>query len=165
MLQTKKEGLHKYWSLLEMKLLPLWQFILKTMIMINEAWKLDLKIVLLGSFERPIFFSQYHELDDSNRQKYQRFFETNSQNLSLETRSYCGGTLKSTLWDQFSCLLKSSNSSICIRHCILGYYCVIIGLSKKRKQHLSQISARAGESHKHRKIDQENKRKKRFLRK
>ncbi len=40
-----------------------------------------------------------------------------------------------------------------------------MGLSKKRKQHLSQISARAAESHKHRKIDRENERKKRFLRK
>ena len=40
-----------------------------------------------------------------------------------------------------------------------------MGLSKKRKQHLSLISARAAESHKHRKIDRENKQKKRFLRK
>ena len=40
-----------------------------------------------------------------------------------------------------------------------------MGLSKKRKQHLSLISARAAESHKHRKIDRENERKKRFLRK
>ena len=37
-----------------------------------------------------------------------------------------------------------------------------MGLSKKRKQHLSLISARAAESHKHRKIDRENERKKRF---
>ncbi len=38
-------------------------------------------------------------------------------------------------------------------------------LSKERKQHLSLISARAAESHKYRKIDRENERKKRFLRK
>ena len=42
---------------------------------------------------------------------------------------------------------------------------MIMGLSKKRKQHLSLISARAAESHKHRKIDRENERKKRFLKK
>ena len=40
-----------------------------------------------------------------------------------------------------------------------------MGLSKKRKQQLSQMSARAAESHKHRKIDRENERKRRFLRK
>ena len=40
-----------------------------------------------------------------------------------------------------------------------------MGLSKKRKQHLSLISARAAESHKRRKIDRENEQKKRFLRK
>ena len=40
-----------------------------------------------------------------------------------------------------------------------------MGLSKKRKQHLRRITARAAESHKHRKIDRENERKKRFLRK
>ena len=36
-----------------------------------------------------------------------------------------------------------------------------MGLSKKRKQHLSLITARATESHKHRKIDREYERKKR----
>ena len=40
-----------------------------------------------------------------------------------------------------------------------------MGLSKKRKQQLLQMSARAAESHKHRKIDRENERKKRFLKK
>ena len=40
-----------------------------------------------------------------------------------------------------------------------------MGLSKKRKQHLSLITARAAESHKHRKIDREYERKKRFLKK
>ena len=40
-----------------------------------------------------------------------------------------------------------------------------MGLSKKRKQHLSLITARAPESHKHRKIDQEHERKKRVLKK
>ena len=39
------------------------------------------------------------------------------------------------------------------------------GLSKKRKQQSLQMSARAAESHKHRKIDRENERKKRFLKK
>ncbi len=38
-------------------------------------------------------------------------------------------------------------------------------LSKKRKQHLAQITVRAAESKKHRKIDQENQRRRRFLRK
>ncbi len=38
-------------------------------------------------------------------------------------------------------------------------------LSKKRKQHLVQITVRAVESKKHRKIDQENQRRRRFLRK
>ena len=40
-----------------------------------------------------------------------------------------------------------------------------MGLSKKRKQHLSLISTRAAENQKHRKIDRENERKKRFLKK
>ncbi len=40
-----------------------------------------------------------------------------------------------------------------------------MGLSKKRKQHLAQITVRAAESKKHRKIDQENQRRGRFLRK
>ena len=39
-----------------------------------------------------------------------------------------------------------------------------MGLSKKRKQHLAQITVRAAESKKHRKIDEENQRR-RFLRK
>ena len=39
-----------------------------------------------------------------------------------------------------------------------------MGLSKKRKQHLSLITARAAESHKRRKIDRENERKTRVLR-
>ena len=42
---------------------------------------------------------------------------------------------------------------------------VTMGLSKKRKQQLIQMSARAAESHKHRKLDRENERKKRFLKK
>ena len=42
---------------------------------------------------------------------------------------------------------------------------MITGLSRKRKQQLSQMSARAAESHKHRKIDRENERRGRFLRK
>lgn len=41
----------------------------------------------------------------------------------------------------------------------------MMGLSKKRKQHISRMSTGAAESHKHRKIDRENERKKRFLRK
>ena len=40
-----------------------------------------------------------------------------------------------------------------------------IGLSKKRKQHLARIIVCAAESKKHRKIDKENQRKRRFLRK
>ena len=40
-----------------------------------------------------------------------------------------------------------------------------MGLSKKRTQHLSQITARAAESNKRRKVDQENQRKRRFLKK
>ena len=40
-----------------------------------------------------------------------------------------------------------------------------MGLSKKRKQQLIQMSARAAKSHKHRKLDRENERKKRFLKK
>lgn len=40
-----------------------------------------------------------------------------------------------------------------------------MGLSRKRKQHLAQITARAAESKKHRKIDEENRRRGRFLRK
>lgn len=40
-----------------------------------------------------------------------------------------------------------------------------MGLSKKRKQQLIQMFARAAESHKHRKLDRENERKKRFLKK
>lgn len=40
-----------------------------------------------------------------------------------------------------------------------------MGLSRKRKQQLSQMYARAAESHKHRKIDRENERKRRYLRK
>ena len=40
-----------------------------------------------------------------------------------------------------------------------------MGLSKKRKQHLTQITARAAENNKHRKIDQENQRRRGFLRK
>lgn len=42
---------------------------------------------------------------------------------------------------------------------------MILGLSKKCKQHLSLISARAAESHKYRKIGRENERKKKFLKK
>ncbi len=45
-------------------------------------------------------------------------------------------------------------------HCIPDNYCVIMGLRKKRKQNLSLISALAAESHKHRKINQENEHKK-----
>lgn len=37
-------------------------------------------------------------------------------------------------------------------------------LSKKRKQHLAQITIRAAESKKHRKIDKENQQRRRFLR-
>lgn len=40
-----------------------------------------------------------------------------------------------------------------------------MGLSKKCKQHLSQITARAAESNKRKKVDQENQQKRRFLRK
>ena len=40
-----------------------------------------------------------------------------------------------------------------------------MGLSKKRKQHLSLMTTRTTESHKHRKIDREYERKKRFLKK
>ena len=40
-----------------------------------------------------------------------------------------------------------------------------MGLSKKRKQHLVQITIRAVGSKKHRKIDQENQQRRRFLRK
>ena len=60
---------------------------------------------------------------------------------------------------------KSSSSTARTRHCILGDDCVIMGLSKKRKQQLSQMPVRAAESHKHRKIDREKERKRRFLRK
>ena len=40
-----------------------------------------------------------------------------------------------------------------------------MGLSKKRKQHLAQITVHAAETKKHRKTDQENQRRRRFLRK
>ena len=40
-----------------------------------------------------------------------------------------------------------------------------MGLSKKRKQHLAQIIVRAEENKKHRKIDQKNQQRRRFLRK
>ena len=40
-----------------------------------------------------------------------------------------------------------------------------MGLSKKRKQHLAHLTARAAETKKHRRIDEENQRKRRFLRK
>ena len=40
-----------------------------------------------------------------------------------------------------------------------------MGLSRKRKQQLAHITARAAESHKSRKIDRDNQRRKRFLRK
>ena len=40
-----------------------------------------------------------------------------------------------------------------------------MGLSKKRKQNLAQITARAAECKKQQKIDQENQQKRRFLRK
>ncbi len=40
-----------------------------------------------------------------------------------------------------------------------------MGLSKKRKQHLTQITVHAAENKKHQKINQENQRRRRFLRK
>ncbi len=40
-----------------------------------------------------------------------------------------------------------------------------MGLSKKRKQHLAQIIVRAEGNKKHRKIDQKNQQRRRFLRK
>ena len=48
---------------------------------------------------------------------------------------------------------------------IPGNHLLMMGLSKKRKQNLAQITARAAECKKQRKIDQENQQNRRFLRK
>lgn len=60
---------------------------------------------------------------------------------------------------------RSSTNVIYLAQQLNTRHLLITGLSRKRKQQLAHITARAAESHKSRKIDRGNQRRKRFLRK